>query len=119
MSPAAFLLIAIGVSLVGSVIVLIRAREPKRTMHDTISGFKRELAALSPERSPDAEVRETSRMLSASFDEHDPAEGFVDVAEPPGARRGAPEVLWRPEEAGRDRGSDYFGPLYDSGQEPG
>jgi hypothetical protein len=118
MSPAAFLLIAIGVSLVGSVIVLIRAREPKRTMHDTITGFKRELAALSPERSPDADVRETSRMLNASYEE-DVDDGFVDVAEPPVARRGAPEVLWRPEEAGRDRGSDYFGPLYDSRQERG
>lgn len=64
MNPGAFLLLALGISAVGTLVLWARSRPRRLHMNDSIAGFKRELAALSPDRSPDAFVREHSRKRS-------------------------------------------------------
>lgn len=64
MNPGAFLLLALFISAVGTLLLWARSRPRRLHMNDSIAGFKRELAALSPDRSPDVFVREHSRKRS-------------------------------------------------------
>ena len=49
MSNLAYLLVAIGLSILGSVFIWYRARRP-RSMEYELETFKRELNAIAPER---------------------------------------------------------------------
>ena len=48
MSALAFLLVALAISIVGSVVLWLRHRKPSKLEH-TIDAFSREMQALSPE----------------------------------------------------------------------
>lgn len=79
MSPASFLLLALGISVVGSLVLWARTHRPGG-IDASINDFRRELAALSPDRSPDAVVREQSRLR---------AEGrWIDRPQPSAAAAG-------------------------------
>ncbi len=85
MSPAGFLLLALGISIAGSLLLWARNHKPGG-IDSSIDDFRRELAALSPERSPDAVVREQSRLR---------AEGrWIDAPAPaPPSGADAPSVV--------------------------
>ncbi|MEY2433414.1 MAG: hypothetical protein QOC92_3139 [Acidimicrobiaceae bacterium] len=48
MSPIAFLLVALVISLLGSMVLWLRARKPT-SLRSSIDTFKREMDALSPQ----------------------------------------------------------------------
>ena len=77
MESLVFLLIMVGVIVVGTAVVLLRAREPKGEYRG-IKSFEREMRALAPEgsRSNDAaeSVRALDPLLPASTTPLGPAE---------------------------------------------
>ena len=48
MDAVMFLLVALGVSVVGSLFLVFRNRKPPLGMDDSITAFRREMDALSP-----------------------------------------------------------------------
>ena len=48
MDAVVFLLVAFGVSVVGSLFLVLRHRKPPLGMDDSIAAFRREMEALSP-----------------------------------------------------------------------
>jgi hypothetical protein len=52
MTPVAFLLVALLLSLLGSTVLWLRSRKPT-SLSSGIDSFRREMQALSPPREPD------------------------------------------------------------------
>ncbi len=57
MSALVFLLVALMLSLVGSLVLWLRARKPT-SLHSGIDAFRREMDALSPEQDRRTQQRE-------------------------------------------------------------
>jgi hypothetical protein len=62
MESLVFLLIMVGVIVVGTAVVLLRAREPKGEYRG-IKSFQREMRALAPEGSRSNDAAESARSL--------------------------------------------------------